>query len=874
MSHRLLLVEEDTSGGSGLGRLLGGLGFFFERVAWPSWPITEAHRRRAELLVASGLAGPTALLPFFRQLRVEALGIPTLAVLPQHVEDVVVREVSQVADDFVLWPLSRDTELQERLLRLLPREVTEVEAASTRLMQEMGFTQLLGRDPVFLAAIKRIPRLGQTDGPSLITGETGTGKELCARAIHHLSRRSRFPFIPVDCGAIPDHLFENEVFGHARGAFTDAREDRRGLIALAEGGTLLLDEIDSLSMAVQAKLLRFVQERTYRPLGADRFIRADVNLISSTNQDLEARVRDGRFRSDLFFRLNVIRLDLPPLRERRADIALLAHHVVDTLGGHDAGSRKTLSASALSRLTQHDWPGNVRELFAIIQGAMMFAQGAQILPRDLALPARPCPVAAGAGGFRRARASMIETFERQYVEDMLRKHRGNVTRAAQEAQKDRRTFGRLVKKVRHRSSRFLILRRTGAAQSHFGPNRSRSIPPSSILALQRRGWPSWAPWIPVPAWPCASGRSRTPLPRLIRRSERPGGRFATGVCAKNESGSDRARDTRVLRSQSAGCGQPGRRGALAPARRDHPSQRAADGPQPSCAGGQGTAPRNPASGGRGHLQSQPGEPARGAAPGARGRPGTGRIVMSEGPFDAGQDACDGRQPRLSTVCAPSPAALFAPPDEYGLLDAVSRGNEGAFWILWHRHRPHLYEVCLRRMSGVTADADDAVSRSMFVARQKLTAYAPQIVNLEAWLTRMACNVCADLRRQRRRREQGAVSLDHVMTRDHPAQPMPSPEEVCSSREVGAMIHRGIVQLPRPLREPARLRLLHEVDYQAIAKRLAITPENARKRVQQARAILRQRLERDLSSYGGQPPAHLDRRNPIDHPAGAGRTCLP
>ena len=446
MSRHLLLVEDDPSDGSGLGRLLGGHGFLIERVAWPSWPAADAHRRRAELLVASGLARPTALLPFLRQLRVEALGIPTLAVLPQHVEEMVLRAVSQTADDFVLWPLSRDAELQERLLRLLSPEATEVEATCTRLMQEVGFTQLIGREPVFLSAIEKIPRIGRTDGPSLITGETGTGKELCARAIHHFSRRRRFPFIPVDCGAIPDHLFENEIFGHARGAFTDAREDRRGLIALAEGGALLLDEIDSLSMAAQAKLLRFVQERTYRPLGSDRFVLADVNLISSTNQDLLARVREGRFRSDLYFRLNMIRLDMPPLRERRADIPLLARHFVDTLGAHEAGSRKTLCASALSTLTQYDWPGNVRELYAVLQGAVMFAQGTQILPRDLGLPSPRHPVAGGAGGFRRARASTIEMFERQYVEDMLRKHRGNVTHAAQEAQKDRRTFGRLAKK--------------------------------------------------------------------------------------------------------------------------------------------------------------------------------------------------------------------------------------------------------------------------------------------------------------------------------------------------------------------------------------------------------------------------------------------
>lgn len=446
MNGHLLLVEEDPSGVSALGCLLDGHGFPFERVAWASLAGHELQRRSVDVLIASGVPQPQGALSFLRRLRVEPLSIPTLAVLPQYVDDRVLREVSQAADDFVLWPLTRDAELPERLRRLVRPESTDVGDVCRRLMQDVGLTQLVGRDPVFLAAIERIPVLARTDGPSLITGETGTGKELCARAIHHLSRRSSLPFIPVDCATVPDQLFESEMFGHVRGAFTDAREDRRGLIALAERGTILLDEIDSLSLGAQAKLLRFIQERTYRPLGSDRFVKADVNLVASSNQDLASRVHEGRFRADLFFRLNMIRLHVPPLRERRGDVALLSRHFLDALSVQVPGPRKMLTASAISKLTQYDWPGNVRELYGVLHAALMFAPAPQILPRDIVLLSSAGAPAPLSSCFQKARASTIESFERLYVEDMLRKHCGNVTRAAREAQKDRRAFGRLVKK--------------------------------------------------------------------------------------------------------------------------------------------------------------------------------------------------------------------------------------------------------------------------------------------------------------------------------------------------------------------------------------------------------------------------------------------
>jgi DNA-binding NtrC family response regulator len=323
----------------------------------------------------------------------------------------------------------------------------------------MGLAKLIGGTPSFLRTLTRIRLAARSGSPVLITGETGTGKELSARAIHHLSRRHSYPFIAVDCVAVPDHLFENELFGHARGAFTSAEGEQQGLVAMADGGTLFLDEIDALSPPAQAKLLRFLQERTFKPLGADRFVRADVNVLSATNRDLEALVREKQFRSDLYFRLNVLTLNLDPLRARREDIPLLARHFVDTVCAEQRVPRKLLSPAAVRKLTSQDWPGNARELFNVIQRAVVFSEGGSIQPQHVLsmpadAPAAPWDAPASpadtspppASSFRQARATALAAFERGYVEGLLRRHAGNVTWAAREAQKDRRAFGRLVKK--------------------------------------------------------------------------------------------------------------------------------------------------------------------------------------------------------------------------------------------------------------------------------------------------------------------------------------------------------------------------------------------------------------------------------------------
>jgi len=371
---------------------------------------------------------------------------PLLAILPADSGEDTIRMAADAADDFVVFPFSGE-ELRHRVGRLLRQPQHVVQSVRRQLLEELGLSNLVGRDEVFLQAVRQIPRFARSDAPVCITGETGTGKELCARALHQLSRRQRSSFIGIDCGALPEPLFENEMFGHARGAFTDAHRDQKGLVAMADGGTLFLDEIDALSLASQAKLLRFLQERSYRPLGSDQFQSADVRVIAATNRDLECVVREGRFRSDLFFRLNVLRLRLPALRDRQGDVELLAHAALKFYWPAEAGPAPEFSAAAARSLAEHPWPGNVRELYNVVQRAVVACEGGPIVPAHLDLPSIDV-VEDGEpdADFRTGRAAAVADFERRYVEGLLRKHNGNVTHAAREARQDRRAFGRFIKK--------------------------------------------------------------------------------------------------------------------------------------------------------------------------------------------------------------------------------------------------------------------------------------------------------------------------------------------------------------------------------------------------------------------------------------------
>jgi transcriptional regulator with PAS, ATPase and Fis domain len=320
----------------------------------------------------------------------------------------------------------------------------EEKASFERLREHIGLKQVIGESAVFLKELQRVPRFARCDATVLLGGESGTGKEIFARAIHYLSPRAARPFVPVNCGALPEHLVESEIFGHKRGAFTGATLDQVGLIQEAEGGTLFLDEIDGLSPPAQVKLLRFLQDGEYRPVGSPQIAHANVRVVAAANADFNQLLREGKFREDLFYRLNVLALALPPLRERRGDIVLLADHILISQATIMKTPPKKLSLGALNRLLGHSWPGNVRELENVLTRAIVLCDRDTIELSDLNLP--DDEVTEENQSFRTTKSRVIRRFEHDFLEATLRAHRGNITRAARAVKKNRRAFWELLRK--------------------------------------------------------------------------------------------------------------------------------------------------------------------------------------------------------------------------------------------------------------------------------------------------------------------------------------------------------------------------------------------------------------------------------------------
>jgi DNA-binding NtrC family response regulator len=349
-------------------------------------------------------------------------------------------------DDFLSCPFHQG-ELLLRVRRLLQSKgTTAVSSEKPGTNEALHFGALVGESESFVCAIKNILPLAQSDATVLICGETGTGKELFARAIHYHSTRRNKPFIPVNCAALPDHLFENELFGHVRGAFTDAASAEKGLIAEAEGGTLILDEVDTLSPAAQAKLLRFLQNGEYRPLGSSRGVTASVRIIAATNTDLFDRVKEKLFREDLYYRLNALSVIIPPLRERMEDIGHLSNHFLMQYAKERNTERRGISSEALHKLMTYGWPGNVRELEGLILRALILSASATLQPEDMNLPQQSPTRVRENSLLRQAKTNMIRNFEVGYLTNLLAAHHGNITHAAKAAGKQRSTLQRLLRR--------------------------------------------------------------------------------------------------------------------------------------------------------------------------------------------------------------------------------------------------------------------------------------------------------------------------------------------------------------------------------------------------------------------------------------------
>ena len=357
-------------------------------------------------------------------------------------EEIAVKAMKQGADDYIAKGRLQIDELEMRIARSLKQQTLEVENVSLRkqLDAKFGLENIIGESPVMKEIFDVVQQVAPTRATVLVGGESGTGKELIAKALHQLSPRAKMPFITVHCAALAPTLLESELFGHERGAFTGAHERRIGRFEQAQGGTLFLDEIGEIDATIQVKLLRFLGERTFERVGGNKTLSADVRLVAATNKHLDEMVKAGKFREDLFFRLRVVEIDLPPLRERSGDIPLLAQSFLREFAKENGKPVNDFTVDALEALMNFSWPGNVRELRTAIEHAVVLSRGERITLRDL-------PPSVRHGGVVEAKIFTgkdltVKDAEKQLIIRALKETDGNRTHAAKKIGMSRRTFHR------------------------------------------------------------------------------------------------------------------------------------------------------------------------------------------------------------------------------------------------------------------------------------------------------------------------------------------------------------------------------------------------------------------------------------------------
>jgi DNA-binding NtrC family response regulator len=389
--------------------------------------------------------------------------LPVIVVTGFATIESAVAAVKEGAFDFLPKTFSVD-QLQVAVERALRHRRLAIENRNLRgqLQETLGLESIIGRSPAMARIFELVKKAARSEANILILGESGTGKELIARAIHFNSQRKDRQFVPVDCAVLSENLLESELFGHVKGSFTGAIVTKPGLFEVADGGSLFLDEIGNISMAMQSKLLRFIQEREFTPVGGTKLKKVDVRLIAATNKDLEEKIKEGAFREDLFYRLNIVPISLPPLRERKEDIPLLAMHFLKKYCQDMGRNPKALSQAGMEMLMRYPWPGNVRELENIMERAVIMTEEETILPKHLPLPLQERPE-----GItftvpktneelrelkRHLRDKAIEEVERLFVLDALSRNDWNVTRSSKDVGMLRPNFQALMRKHNIRSA--------------------------------------------------------------------------------------------------------------------------------------------------------------------------------------------------------------------------------------------------------------------------------------------------------------------------------------------------------------------------------------------------------------------------------------
>ncbi|HCE02998.1 MAG TPA: Fis family transcriptional regulator [Acidobacteria bacterium] len=431
MKPAVLIVDDEAGVRSSLAGVLGDEGYAVEAVDSGEACLNRAAGRVFDLIIldiwlpgADGLETLTAL----RERGVDA----EVVMISGHGSiEAAVRAIKLGAFDFVEKPLSLDKTVLVVRNALRQRRL-EVENRALRADADRRQV-MVGESPVMAELREQVALAAPTNGRVLIHGENGTGKELVARSLHAMSRRAAGPFIDVNCAAIPEELIESELFGHVRGAFTGAVHDRRGKFEMADGGTIFLDEIADMSLKTQAKVLRVLQEQVVEPVGGREGIPVDVRVVAATNKSLPEEIQAGRFRDDLFYRLNVVPIVVPPLRDRREDVSRLSEHFLSVYAGEYGHGVKRMDPDGLAVLRQYDWPGNVRELRNVIERVVIMVPGPVVTVQDLSFLETAVPASAGRSGHTSAPVRLHDArdrFERDYIASALAIEHGNISRAA------------------------------------------------------------------------------------------------------------------------------------------------------------------------------------------------------------------------------------------------------------------------------------------------------------------------------------------------------------------------------------------------------------------------------------------------------------
>lgn len=445
---RILVVDDDQDSCELLREIFSAEGWHVDTALSPVQAFSLAEKEKIDLVVSDvNLEANQSGLDLLKDLRTQC---PVILVTGFGTLDSAVEAAREGAWDFISKPfkVQEVVAIARRALEHDPKNANSNRGAD-QLSARYEQGGLLGRSPVMIGLYKEIARVAPTRSTILIAGESGAGKELVARSIHQHSTRSAGPFVAINCGALTETLLEAELFGHVRGAFTGAVSDRKGLWEQAGGGTLFLDEVGETSPAFQVKLLRALQEGEIRRVGASRAIQVDGRILAATNRNLDQDVKSGKFREDLFYRLSVVTLRVPALRERRTDIPLLAERFLATVLEREGHTPLTLSEETLRMLVAYSWPGNVRELESAIEYAVLHARGNEIVPEDLPEKLQSAQVRAAARSSLSALYEdlpSLDELERRYLLYTLDVASGNRTRAAEILRIDRRTLYRMIER--------------------------------------------------------------------------------------------------------------------------------------------------------------------------------------------------------------------------------------------------------------------------------------------------------------------------------------------------------------------------------------------------------------------------------------------